>query len=431
MIKLYFWILILKRRRMIIQRHVMNDLVRLVETFPVVGVVGPRQVGKTFLVKLVRESLLKESVYLDLELDSDIAKLSDAQFFLQQYSDKIVILDEVQRMPRLFPLLRALVDQNRKPGRFILLGSGSPDLIRDESESLAGRIAYLEVGPLSLSEMPVEVPQMTLWLRGGFPLSLLASTDGASREWLRFFVRSYVERDLPLLGLQVSPVQIERLWKMLAWINGQILNISDIANSLGISVTTAKRYIDFLENAYLIRRIYPVWANLKKRLVKAPKVYIRDTGILHFLLNITEFENLMSNPAVGHSWEGFVIQAIAANLQMDIEMYFYRTHNGSEVDLVLNKGHETMAAIEIKLSDSPALSRGNTLAFSDLNARNNFVITPTSDDYMIRENLRVCSLNQFLTQYLPDLYRSATDNNLSYRHSSVGKAEPDHKKADE
>jgi predicted AAA+ superfamily ATPase len=388
---------------MIIQRNAMTDLVRLVDNFPVVGVVGPRQVGKTFLVKQLMDRLEKESVYLDLELSSDLSKLQDPQFFLQQFVDKTVILDEVQRMPQLFPLLRALIDQNRVPGRFIILGSAAPELIRDVSESLAGRIAYLEIGPLSLKEVSVDIPQKTIWLRGGFPLSLLAANDPAAQEWMRFFVKSYIERDLPMLGLQVSPVQIERLWKMLAWINGQILNISDMANSLGISVATTKRYIDFMESAYLIRRIYPAWTNLKKRMVKAPKIYIRDTGVLHHLLNISGFEDLMANPAVGHSWEGFVIQEIAANLPKNIEMNFYRTHNGSEVDLVLTRGMETLAAIEIKLSDSPNLSRGNTISFNDLTAVFNFVITPTSDDYLVRENLRVCSLSCFINNYLPQL----------------------------
>lgn len=386
--------------KMIIQRNAMADLIRLTGNFPAVGVVGPRQVGKTFLVKQLRDRLDKESVYLDLELSSDLAKLHDPQFFLQQFADKTVILDEVQRLPQLFPLLRALIDQHRVPGRFILLGSASPELIRDVSESLAGRISYLEIGPLSLMEVSPGLTQQTIWLRGGFPLSLLSSNDSASQEWMRFFIRSYIERDLPLLGLQVSPIQIERLWKMLAWINGQILNLSDVANSLGISVATAKRYIDFMENAYLIRRISPVWSNLKKRIVKAPKLFIRDTGVLHGLLDIRGFDHLLANPSVGHSWEGFVIQEIAAHLPGNIEMYYYRTQNGSEVDLVLTRGMETLAAIEIKLSDSPSLSRGNTIAFSDLMAKFNFVITPGSDDYLMRENLRVCSIFTFLNNYL-------------------------------
>jgi len=386
---------------MIIKRKTISSCIQLVGNFPVVGIVGPRQVGKTFMVNRLRSQLKNESIYLDLELDSDIIKLKDPQFFLQQYSDKTVILDEVQRLPNLFPLLRALVDQNRMPGRFILLGSASPELIRDVSESLAGRIAYMELSPVAINEISGEFSVNDLWMKGGFPLSLLANSELLAQEWIRYFVRSYIERDLPLLGLQVSPVQIERLWKMLAHLNGQILNISDLGNSLGISANTAKRYVDFMENAYLIRRVYPIWANLKKRMVKAPKVFIRDTGILHYLLNISDFNSLLSHPASGHSWEGFVIQQIAANIPSDTELYYYRTHRGAEVDLVLNRGISPLASVEIKLSDSPKLSRGNNTAFEDLNAPMNYVITPSSDDYLMKERVRVCSLKVFISDYLP------------------------------
>jgi len=388
---------------MIIKRRSLSDCINLIENFPALGIVGPRQVGKTFLVNLLREHLTKESIYLDLELDSDIIKLKDPQFFLQQFADKTVILDEVQRLPNLYPLLRALIDQNRVPGRYILLGSASPELIRDVSESLAGRIAYLELSPLAINEISDQYSPNNVWMRGGFPLSLLANSESSALEWIRYFVRSYIERDLPLLGLQVSPIQIERLWKMLAHLNGQVLNTSEVANSLGISVNTAKRYIDFMENAFLIRRIYPIWSNLKKRMVKSPKVYIRDSGILHYLLNIYDFNSLMSHPAAGHSWESFVIQQIAANIPTDAEMYHYHTHNGSEVDLVLNRGLLPLASIEIKLSDSPNLSRGNTIAFEDLNAPMNYVITPSSDDYLFKERVRVCSLKAFIANYLPNL----------------------------
>ena len=385
---------------MILPRKAIFSSLNLINDFPVVGIVGPRQVGKTFMVNLLREQLTKQTIYLDLELGSDITKLIDPQFFFQQYTDKTIILDEVQRQPNLYPLLRALIDQNRIPGRFILLGSASPELIRDVSESLAGRIAYIELSPLAIDEVPGEFSLNELWMRGGFPLSLLANSELSAQEWIRHFVRSYIERDLPLLGLQVSPIQIERLWKMLAHLNGQILNISDLGNSLGISANTAKRYIDFMENAYLIRRIYPIWANLKKRLIKAPKIFIRDSGILHYLLNINDFNSLMSNPAAGHSWESFVIQQIAANLPADAEMFYYRTRSGAEIDLVLSRGLTPLASIEIKLSDSPKLSRGNTTAFEDLNAPVNFVITPSSDDYLIKERVRVCSIRIFITNYL-------------------------------
>lgn len=386
-----------------IVRKSLDECTQLISNFPVVGIVGPRQVGKTYLVNLLKKKLIKETIYLDLELDSDIQKLKDPQFFLEQYANKTVILDEVQRLKSLYPLIRALVDQNRVPGRFVLLGSASPELIRDVSESLAGRIAYIEIPPITINEISTELSQNELWLRGGFPLSVVAQSTESAQTWMRYFVKSYIERDLPLLGLQVSPIQIERLWKMLAHLNGQVLNTSDIANSLGITSNTAKRYIDFMESAYLIRRVYPIWANLKKRIVKAPKVFLRDSGILHHLLNILTFEDLLSHPSAGHSWEAFVVQQIAANLPVNMEMYHYRTHNGSEVDLVLNKGISTAASIEIKLSDAPHLSRGNTIAFEDLKAPMNFVITPSSDNYLIKEKVRVCSLKAFILDYLPKL----------------------------
>ncbi len=388
---------------MIIERSKISECIRLINLFPAIGIVGPRQVGKTFLVKQISNQLPKDNIYLDLELESDLNKVKDPQFFLQQNVDKTVIIDEIQRFPNLYPLLRALIDQKREPARFILLGSASPELIRDVSESLAGRIAYLEISPISLVETPEVISQNDLWLRGGFPLSLLADTEENGFEWMRFFVRSYIERDLPLLGLQVSPVQIGRLWRMLAHLNGQLLNFTDLSNSLGISVNTAKRYVDFMEEAYLIRRIYPLWANLKKRIVKTSKIFIRDTGILHYLLNINSFNNLMANPAAGHSWESFVVEQIAANLPSGIEMYHYRTHNGSETDLVLNRSLSTIASIEIKLSDSPSLGRGNTIAFTDLDAPMNYVITPSSDDYLFRERIRICSLKTFVYSYLPGL----------------------------
>lgn len=388
---------------MIVERKSFLECIELSLEFPVLGIVGPRQVGKTYLAKLLQSKLKKESIYLDLELDTDLRKLNDPQYFLEQYEDKTVILDEVQHVPTLYPLLRALVDQNRVPGRFILLGSASPELIRDVSESLAGRIAYVEIAPLSLTEIDRSISLNDLWLRGGFPLAILAETNSAATNWMQFFVRSYIERDIPLLGLKVSPVQIDRLWRMLAHLNGQVLNVASLANSLGIASNTAKRYVDFMENAYLIRRVYPLWSNLKKRIVKSPKIFIRDTGVLHHLIHVKSYEELLSHPAAGHSWETFVINQIAANLPRGLDMYFYRTHNGAELDLVLVRGLENLVAIEIKLSNAPSLSRGNTVAFDDINARMNFILTPGSDDFLSKRNLRICSLKTFLIKYLPEV----------------------------
>jgi len=373
----------------------------LLKDFPVICIIGPRQVGKTFFIKSVRDKLPGQSVYLDLELPSDKIKLTDPQLYLEHQTGKTVIIDEVQHRRDLFPLLRAMVDADRRPGRFILLGSASRIIIQDTSESLAGRIAFLELKPFSMKEVPDNVlPMDQLWLQGGFPLSILARNQKSSETWRTNFIRTYIERDLPLLGLQVSPVQLERLWKMIAHLHGQLLNISVIADSLGISSHTAKRYIDFMENAFLVNRIYPFSINLKKRVVKSPKIFLSDSGILHYFHQINSKEQLLGHPVSGHSWEGFVIQQIGSTISDDIDVYYYRTHNRAEIDTVLVKGMEPLAAIEIKLTNSPNLSRGNTIAFEDINAPENFIITPSSDDYLIRDRTRVCSLKTFISKYI-------------------------------
>jgi predicted AAA+ superfamily ATPase len=385
---------------MIINRKIENEFAELLKDYPVVCLIGPRQVGKTFFVKTFRGKLKKQTLYLDLELPTDLAKLADPQFYLEQHSDKTIIIDEVQHRPDLFPLLRALIDKDRRPGRFILLGSASRIIIQDTSESLAGRIAFVELKPFFLLELPDISSWKQLWLQGGFPLSFLARNQDSSMNWRANFVRSYIERDLPLLGLQVSPVQLERMWRMLSHIHGQMLNISVVAESLGISSHTAKGYIDFMENAFLIQRIYPYSANLKKRLVKTPKIFISDSGILNWFHQISTLDELLSHPIAGHSWEGFVIQQIRANIGKEIELYFYRTHNRAEIDLILTKGMGSISAIEIKLSNSPKLTRGNTIAFEDIKAQSNFIITPSSDDYLMNQNTRVCSLTDFLNKYI-------------------------------
>jgi predicted AAA+ superfamily ATPase len=385
---------------MIIERQIRKEFLELLKDFPVVCIIGPRQVGKTFFIKSVREKLPGPSVYMDLELPSDRVKLTDPQLYLEQQAGKTVILDEVQHRRDLFPLLRAMVDSNRRPGRFILLGSASRIIIQDTSESLAGRIAFLELKPFSMKEIYGSfLPMNQLWLQGGFPLSVLARSQKSSETWRTNFIRSYIERDLPLLGLQVSPVQLERLWRMVAHLHGQILNMSAIADSLGLSSHTAKRYIDFMENAFLMKRIYPFSANLKKRMVKSPKILLSDSGILHYFHRINSMDQLLAHPVAGHSWEGFVIQQIESIIGNAVDIYYYRTHNRAEIDVVLVKGMDPIAAIEIKLTNSPKLSRGNTIAFEDINAPANFIITPSSDDYLIGERTRICSLKTFIVNY--------------------------------
>lgn len=361
----------------------------LVSRFPAVAIVGPRQVGKTSLAQHLSFRMERPAVYLDLENPGDLNKLQDPELFLTPLQDHTVILDEVQRAPHLFPVLRGLIDRHRKPGRFILLGSASPDLIRDSSESLAGRIAYFDLPPLNLQEVAGIADYRTHWLRGGFPESLLAGDDAASMEWREYFIQTYLERDLPMLGLRANPLLTRRLWTMLAHWNGNLLNYEALGNSLGITGATVRRYLDFFESAYLIRRIQPWFVNISKRLVKSPKVYIRDTGILHTLLARTDFEQLLGHPAVGASWEAYVIQEVAALLPPRCELCFYRTQDGTEADLVIIKGGVPEAMVEIKFSTSPTITKSMRIAADDLQTRRNIIVAPVESGYPLPDGFQV------------------------------------------
>lgn len=386
---------------MILKRNLENEIIQLLEYFPVVGIIGPRQVGKTTLAKQLMLKLPMDTLYLDLELSSDYTKLDEPELFLKQHENKCIVIDEIQRLPSLFPLLRALIDQKRKSGRFLILGSASPELIRDSSESLAGRIAYRELKPFSFTELPNSISMEQHWINGGFPDSILTSDEIMSFTWRGYFVKTYIERDLPLLGLKVSPVTIEKLWRIIANQHGQIINYSNISKALGISVPTVRKYIDFLEKSFLITRLHPFFPNVKKRLVKSSKIFLNDSGILHYLLGIENLIDLHGNIIIGNSWEGYVIQQIVTSLKENIKTYFYRTHDQSEVDLVLIKGNRVISSIEIKYTSTPRLTKGNTIAINDLDSEKNFIITPESDEYNIKENITVCSLRTFLSKYLP------------------------------
>ena len=386
-----------------IQRHATERLLETLSFFPIAGIIGPRQVGKTTLANYLKDHLNKESVYLDIENPEDQAKLTDPVLFMERNINKCLILDEIQRMPHLFPVLRSMVDKHRVNARFIILGSASPDLIRDSSESLAGRIAYEELTPFLLNEIVKQYDLDHHWLSGGFPDAFLAPSESLRKKWLSNFILTYLERDLPILGLNVAGNTLRRLWTMIAHIHGNVLNMNSLGRSLEISSTTIKKYLDFLENAFLIRQLYPYAINVKKRLVKSPKIYIRDSGILHHLLAIHSFDTLESNPILGHSWEGYVIEQISGNLDAGTECYFYRTHEGAECDLVLLRSGQPIGAIEIKYTSSPKINRGLTQAFKDINAAANFIITPRTDDYLIHRSIRVCSLPQFLNSYLNQL----------------------------
>ena len=383
-----------------ITRFGQQKVERLLEGFPCVAIIGPRQVGKTTLAKQIQR-LYTNSIYLDMEFQRDYLKLEDAETYLAQFEDHLIIIDEVQRRKELFPVLRALIDSNRKSGRFLLLGSASPDLIRDSSESLAGRIAYYELPPFFIEEVINDFSIDDLWFRGGFPDPFLKPEIWI--DWMNNFINTYFERDLPNLGFPADSITGRRLWLMLAHLHGNMINYSDLAKSLELSIHTIKKYISFLEQAFLIRTVKPYHSNIKKRLVKASKVYIRDSGILHFLLGINNLEELKGNPKMGNSWEGFVLEQLIPLIPVNRNIYFYRTHDGAELDFVISKGGVPDTGIEIKYGSDVRLSKGNTLAIKTLKTRQNFVLVRNEEDYLLKNGVRVCGLLCFIEKYLPEI----------------------------
>ena len=385
-----------------ITRKQANELQELADQFPVIGILGPRQVGKTTLAKSFASTLPKKSLYLDLEKPSDIQKLAEAEIYFNANKDYCIILDEIQIMPSLFPIIRAMVDEHRVPLRFIILGSASPDIIRGSSESLAGRIAYLDLKPFSISELS-QSENITVnqhHFIGGFPNSILASTQKQSLRWLDNFIKTYLERDLPLLGLTASPTLVRRLWEMLAWQNGNLVNNSAIGKSLGLTNHTINKYINYLEGAFMINRLYPFSNNIKKRLVKAPKIYISDTGLLHRLLRIQSYDQLMGMPVIGGSFESYIVQQIISEKPSDLDVYFYRTHAGTEIDIVLTRGSKPIACIEVKFTSTPKVTKSLINGIDDLETNQNFIITPTLGSYPANKNIQICDIKTFIDQYL-------------------------------
>jgi predicted AAA+ superfamily ATPase len=387
-----------------IKRTLINEIPKLLSFFPVLGLIGPRQVGKTTLVKALSEQLTKPILYLDLENLNDYTLLEkDPQWFLEQQTDKIVVIDEVQRMLSLFPLLRSLIDQKPEGGRFILLGSASPELLAKSSETLAGRIVYRELTSIRLDEAKQSnIGLEQHWLRGGFPRALLAPDAELWYDWQESFMKTYIETDLRLLGLKASPIVIQKLLRMLVTIQGMTVNYSNIGNSMGISGVTIQNYMDYLEHSFIIRRLQPYFVNVGKRLVKSPKLYFRDAGMLHYLSNIDDYDSLVTNIIAGHSWEGYVIEQIISRLAGNVQPYYYRTQNGAEIDLCLLKGNEIVAAFEIKLSNKPSTSKGNTEAVQDLKSQHNFIVTPSSEAFAINSLWQVCNIEN-IWEYLQPL----------------------------
>lgn len=382
-----------------IKRQINTLFQEYLDLFPVTGIVGPRQVGKTTLTKEMANN--QEFLYLDMERQADRAKLSqDAAYFLAQFKNQCVIIDEIQFMPELFNELRGIVDNDRRPGRFIILGSASPDLIRGSSETLAGRIGYLELSPFNLNEVE---DLKKLWVRGGFPDSYLAPSDKASKLWRRNFIQTYIQRDLGLLGLNTDIKLMERFWHLLASTQGALLNAQQFGRAIDVDRKTITHYINFLEGAFIIRILQPWYKNLKKRLVKSPKIYIRDTGILHSLLGLDSYESILNHIIVGNSWEGFVIEQIINSYEEERQFWFYRTHQGAECDLLIEKNGEVLAAIEIKFGTSPSVSKGFHISMEDTGAKQGFIIGNGEETYKIEEKITVTNLNHFVKEFIPML----------------------------
>jgi hypothetical protein len=380
-----------------IRRRLYDDLMKAMERSPAVGLLGPRQVGKTTLALAVGAT--RPSVYLDLEDPSDRAKLSDAKGYLSGHADKVVILDEVHRAPEIFQTLRGLIDHGRRQGRtgaqFLLLGSASIDLLRQTGETLAGRISYLELTPFDVTEVPAGQGDR-LWVRGGFPPSFLATSDDDSLLWREDFIRTYLERDLPQFGSRIPAETLRRFWTMLAHHQAGLLNAAALAAGLGVDGKSVVRYLDLLVDLLLVRRL-PAWHhNAGKRLVKSPKVFIRDSGLTHALLRIRDQEQLLGHPVVGGSWEGFAIESLIRAAPRGTEMHFYRTATGHEIDLVLTLPEGERWAVEIKRSSSPSVERGFHLACADLKPHQRFVVYSGSERYPLGDGIEAIGLGDLI-----------------------------------
>lgn len=390
-------------QNMITRTLVNIELANLLKQFPAVTLLGARQTGKTTLAKYAAAKLGNKAIYFDLEKQSDRLKLSDIETALSGHTDKCVIIDEAQTMPELFTALRPLIDEKRKPGRFLLLGSVSPHIVKGISESLAGRIAQLELSPINVVEAIKSGKSIGhLWFRGGYPEAFTLKSHVAWYKWAENYFKTFIQRDVNfLMGEALSPSVVNNVWQMLSGINGNILNQDMLARSLGISRPTVNKYLDFLESSFIIYRMQPWFINVSKRIVKSPKIYFRDTGVLHYLHRLNTPAELKGNIIAGSSWEGFVIEQIKQLKNTSLNMYYYKTHQGAEADIVLVKGNTPKCCIEIKLSNTPDVTKGWYEVIKDMKTQNNFVITPASDDFPLNKNTRVCSLPVFIKKYLP------------------------------
>jgi uncharacterized protein len=389
----------------IIPRQIQPRVAQLLEQFPAVALLGPRQVGKTTLALSLADSLGENALYLDLELPSDRAKLSDPELYLNRHEDRLVILDEIHRLPGLFETLRSLIDRRRRKGNrsrhFLLLGPASIELLHQSAETLAERIAYEELTPLSVAEVAGVATNAAdrLWVRGGFPDSFLATSEENSLRWRTAFIQTYLERDVPALGPRIPAETLRRYWQMLAHNQGQMLNAAQIASGLGVSGHTVARYLDIMVDMLLVRRLQPWVTNAKKRLVRTPKVYVRDSGLLHALLDIRDQEVLLGHPVVGASWEGMLIENILDALPATARPTFYRSAAGAEIDLVIELSAKERWAIEVKRSlSNPGPSKGFYIGCEDIKATRQIVLYPGEERFKFDRGTEVMSLQIFLKE---------------------------------
>lgn len=363
-----------------------------------VALLGPRQVGKTTLaVNLLAKG---KAIYIDLENDLDRRKVDDFNSFYFSNKDKLLILDEIQRLPEIFSTIRGIIDRQRREGNrnglFLFLGSASVELLRQSGESLAGRITFMELHPIDLLEYRPKQGDNTLWVRGGFPDSLLAMTDKQSMNWRKNFIRTYLERDIQQIGQRIPAETLQRFWTMLAHQQGSIINMSELARGIDVSVTTANRYLDLMVDLLLVRRLKPYAFNIGKRLVKSPKIFVRDSGIVHALLNINNYNELIGHPVSGGSWEGYVVQNLMSVCPTHVNCYYYRTAQGAEIDLVIEVSHTQLWAVEIKRSGSPSVNKGFHIACDDIKAKRKFVVYSGDESFSLGNDVFAVSLNEMM-----------------------------------
>jgi uncharacterized protein len=359
--------------------------------FPAVAITGPRQCGKSTLAKVI-VGTIRGAIYIDLEDPEDRSKMDDPSLFLSQQKGKLICLDEIQFMPELFKILRSVIDKNKKNGQFLLLGSASPELLRQSSETLAGRIVYTELAPFSLTESGVEAKggMHRLWVRGGFPGSYLAKQEGLSMVWRKNFIRTFLERDLSSFGIGVAPENMRKFWMMCAHLHGQSLNLSNLGNSLGLTHSTVKTYVDIMSNTYMVRKLEPYYANIDKRLKRSPKIYLSDSGLLHALLSIANWSELLSHPVAGFSWEGFVLSQLTNSLP-GWEFYYASTADQAEIDFILKKG-KRVVAVECKLSKAPVVTKGFHYLLSDLKIKEAYVVCPIDSSFPMGKGVQAMNV---------------------------------------